>query len=132
MVCTVCGNATVRSEKGVDGNDVGWCSVCSTVFDVDGAIIVQPIRSEKASGCDLARRILTHTDHGLIYSDDFGETWTDVAGPPSDSEIHRLLMTDSDTWYVGTVNDELWTTFDSGRTWKLRPYSRGFQHPPST
>ena len=120
MVCTVCGNATMPLTE-----YVRLMEISMHCLRTDYGLI-------RLDGCDLARRILTHTDHRLIYSDDFGETWTDVAGPSSDSEIHRLLMTDSDTWYVGTVNDELWTTFDSGRTWKLRPYSRGFQHPPST
>jgi len=56
----------------------------------------------------------------VIFSNDAGETWTSVIGPPGGLNLGAIWMWSDDTWFVGEGaggNGKIWLTVNSGKTW---------------
>lgn len=58
----------------------------------------------------------------VAYSDDYGETWYLVDGPPSESVLTCVAIIEHSYWMIGMENGDLWETRDGGKSWKNVEY----------
>ena len=66
---------------------------------------------------------------GIRRSGDGGQTWSRPEGEPSNPDGHDVLVAAGTTYVL--VNDEVWTSFDSGLSWQaIKIFDRfGWRYP---
>ena len=54
----------------------------------------------------------------LMYtSKDNGETWSEITGPSGAKALTSVFMTDTNTFFIGSIDGKVWFTHDFGTTW---------------